>query len=160
MKKILVAVAAVVIMAGSAFAATQSGDVPINATIGTVGCHAINVGNLALTIADPAIIAPSTSVGIPTTIQCQPSALPYAVTVSSLNMGGFPTGASPLTGLLVNGANSLSYDLVFNTSFAGVGFGGAGKNITLIAAGGATATPTGSEPAGIYSDTITVTVTY
>ena len=164
MKKILLtAVVAVVVMfmAGSAFAASQSANVPITATVGATACKAIAAGTLSLLVSDVSdTVTPVNSTGVATTIQCQNGQASTTITASSLNAGGAPTSVSPLAGMLVNGPDTLAYSLTFATSITGIGYGGSGKNLTLINAGAATTTPTGNEPAGVYTDTVTITVNY
>ncbi len=163
MKKILIAaaVAAVVMfMVGSAFAAgSQTANVNITANVGAAACKAITPGALSIVIPDPSVIAPVTSTGSDTTIQCQAGQSTTSITATSLNAGGAPV-SSPLSSWLVNGPYSLNYTLTFATAVTGAGYGAPSKNLVVIAANGAQATPTGNEGSGVYTDVVTITVAY
>lgn len=164
MKKILVlmAIAMVVIgMAGSASAATETGNVTINANVGT-NCTAIAPNNLLITITGPGEMDSS---GGNTTVQCT-NATSHAVTASSSNNGGVP-GPSPLSGLLRSvGHPDIAYNLYFKDPVTGLGFGGIAYDAVIIngtgAAGltGAVVMASGTEEAASYSDTVTLTLTY
>ena len=162
MKKILVAAAVavvVLVMAGSVLAASQVANVPISATVGVTACKAITAGSLSLVVSDvTATTTPITSTGAPTTIQCQ-NLLPASVTAESTNTPGVVSGGT-LNAVLLNGAEPLPYTLTFTTAIVGSGYGGPGRDKTLIAANGAVTTPTGIESAGVYTDVVKITVNY
>ncbi len=165
MKKILVliTIALVVIgMAGSAFAATETGNVTINANV-TTNCTAIAPSNLLITMDGTG--GEKDSSGGNTTVQCT-NATSHAVTASSANNGGVP-GPSPLTGLLRSvGHPDITYNLYFHDPVIGLGFGGIAYDAVIIngtgAAGltGAVVMASGTEEAASYSDTVTLTLTY
>ena len=167
MKKILVlAVVAFVVtgmgMAGSASAATETGNVTINANVGT-NCTAIAPSNLLITITGAGEMDSS---GGNTTVQCT-NASSHAVTASSANNGGV-AGGSPLTGLLrAAGHPDITYTLYFNDPVTGLGFGGALYDSVIINGSGSIASATGAvvnasgtEETGSYSDQVTLTLTY
>jgi hypothetical protein len=162
MKKILLvaAVAAVVmVMVGSAFAVQQSANVNISATVGATACKAINAGSLSLIVSDvTATTTPVQSTGAATTIQCQNNQA-ATVTAESLNTPGV-VNSGTLNAVLLNGGETLPYTLTFTTAIVGSGYGGPGRDKTLVAATAAQTTPTGIESAGIYTDVVTITVNY
>lgn len=169
MKKILVAVTvavAVMVMAGSAFAAiATSGDVTVNATVSS-GCSAVAGGPFALAI-DPVALGGadviSTAVA-PATVQCVKHNVAGFFTVDAYSAGSALTSnTGSLTGSLkAIGLTPIPYTLTFTASFDGSGFGGPARNVSLILAGGVKVLNADALAAefGSYTDTVTLTVNY
>jgi spore coat protein U-like protein len=166
MKKFLVAAATavvVIVMAGSAFAATAAtGNVTVNATVSS-NCTAIVPGTLTLAI-DPTTATEVGSTGNNTKVQCT-SGTPYTVNAASAG-SGLNNSAGTLSGKLTGGVAPIPYTLYFSSAFNGAGIG---TDSTLIIGTGNTAATTGAvvavaaanaAQAGSYSDQVTLTISY
>jgi spore coat protein U-like protein len=163
MKKSLVIMAAMVMviaMVSGAYAASVAPTVAATATIANV-CSASNDGKIDFgTIDEVANATGATGTITASTIHCTAGST-YAVTAAGTN-GGVNMGAGYK---LVNGANSIAYSIVYNATITGQGttssIGGNTRpatdlNLTSSIAAGALTT----QPAGTYTDTITITVAY
>jgi len=164
MKKYLVVLAAimmVIFMVSGVYAAgTATPTVAATATIANV-CSASNDGKIDFgTIDEVANAGGATGTITPSTIHCTAGST-YVVTAAGANNGGSGTGPYYLG---VGGvAPWIAYSITFNTPITGKGtttsIGGTGAgNLALtgsIASGALT-----TQPAGAYTDTITLTIAY
>ncbi len=138
-----VAAAAVLASAASAFAASSPGNfnVKVNITTAcTVAATDVNFGNLATVVGTET--ATST-----VTVACNPGT---AYSLSFTNTAGTLTK----TDTLVNGANTIGYDLSLGTAAAASGTSAGTHNIDVVLQ--ASAFPA----TGLYQDTQTVNVVY
>ena len=164
MKKSLVVLAAMVMvfaMVSGAYAAgSVSPTVAASATIANV-CSASNDGKIDFnTIDEVANALGATGTITASTIHCTAGST-YAVSAAGLN-GGVNMGAGYK---LVNGSDSIAYSIVYNATITGQGtassIGGKTRpatdlNLTSSIASGALTT----QPAGTYTDTVTITIAY
>ena len=146
--------------ASQAQAATSTGNLAISGTI-TATCT-VGAGSLAFGAFNPTLNT-NLDVSGTFTVTCT-NATPY---VLSLN-AGLGTGATTTTRKMTSGANLLNYNIFQNTTRT-TNFGNTSGTDTLAGTGSGiaqTITAYGRIPAqttaavGVYSDTVTITVTY
>jgi spore coat protein U-like protein len=137
---------AIVAMTGSAFAATTSTNLSVNASV-SAACVAATTTNIDFGTLDPindaatTLASGKTSAGL-INVKC--------------TQGTSYTLSTPATATIANGANSITYTPVYSAA-ANSGLV-AGTNHTIDASVDKTAYATA--PAGAYTGTLTVTVTY
>lgn len=164
-KKVLLAAAAssFALVGANAFAATSTTTFGVSATV--VDSCSVSAGNLAFGNIDPLVNASTATDATSTiTVTCA-NGTAYDVGLDA----GLATGATVSARQMTSGANTLNYALYSDSgrttnwgetigtdTVAGTG-SGAGQALTVYGR-----LPSGQEtaPTGVYSDTITVTVTY
>lgn len=154
-------------MAGSVSAGTISPTVAVTGTLNGV-CTAGTTGALAFTI-DPSLAGPISATATDATVFCTKNT-PFTVTAASLNKGGAAascaSSGSGITGTLMDGANTMDYTFTCGvnagTGNTGIGQGfGAAKDVTLGIAGSIAAVSYQNAAASaLYTDTITLTISY
>ena len=160
-------ISALASMAGSVLAGSISPTVGVTGTLNGV-CKAGATGTMAFTI-DPSLAGPILATVTDATVFCTNTA-PFTVTAASLNKGGAAASCASsgggITGTLKTGANTMDYTFTCGvnagTGNTGTGQGfGAAKFVTLGIAGSiAAASYQNAAVSALYTDTITLTISY
>ena len=133
-----------VVFAGSVMAATITPQVNVTATV-TGKCDIVTAPGVMDFSIDPAVAGPfSATVTASPVIRCTKSH-PYTIGCASAS-GWF----------LTQGADTIPYTFSCPSNGSGAGYG----NPITMAIGGQVSTGFADAPVGIYSDTVTITVTY
>jgi spore coat protein U-like protein len=154
-----VAMATVLGTAVVAFAATLSPTVTVNGAVQSQCGQAVN-GVMDISI-DPSLAgAQAITITTNATVKCSNQRV---VTVSMASAGsGLSSDTGTLNGAMTNGGNSVNYTLVFNNTITGQGFG-SGKDVPILVSGSVAQADAENAvylPAGVYTDTVTLTITY
>jgi spore coat protein U-like protein len=154
-------------MPAGVFAGSISPTVGVTGTLNGV-CKVGTTGSLAFTI-DPSLPGPITATVTDATVFCT-NKTPFTVTAVSLNKGGVAASCASsgggITGTLKDGTNTMDYTFTCGVD-GGTGNSGAGKgfgvphDVTLGIAGSIDATSYQTAAAStLYTDTITLTISY
>ncbi|AMV72845.1 hypothetical protein DBW_2516 [Desulfuromonas sp. DDH964] len=128
--------------AGNAMAASQNATVDVSATV-LATCKVNSGGALDFGTLDPV-----NDTGTKSATATSPS-------ITCTSGASFTVGDNSDTYLLTDGTNSFSYSMTFPASGSGTGTAQA-----LAITGSVAATDYASAPAGAYTDTVTLTITY